>query len=125
MKILLSIKPDFVKKISEGSKRFEFRRVVYRRQEVRTIVVYSSRPVCRLVGEIEVENILSENLRSLWNHTKSSAGISKECFNNYFAGKDLGYAIKIKAYHPYERPIALQEKYPGITPPQSFCYVDS
>lgn len=125
MKILLSIKPNFVAEIVNGKKQFEFRKTLYKRRDLKTIVVYSSSPVCRLVGEIEVEDILYENPDKLWKLTKSAAGITKECFQNYFAGKHYAYAIKIKAFHPYEKPLVLDEKYPGVTPPQSFCYVES
>ena len=125
MKVLLSIKPNFVAEIFNGSKRYEFRKALYKRRDLKTIVVYSSSPVCRLVGEIEVEDVLCDNPEDLWNRTKSAAGISKDYFLNYFAGRNLAYAIKIKAFHPYKRPLKLREKYPGITPPQSFCYVES
>ena len=125
MKILLSIKPNFVAEILNGEKQFEFRRTLYKRRDLKTIVVYSSSPVCRLVGEIEVEDILSEKPDKLWKLTKSAAGITKEYFQNYFSGKHQAYAIKIKAFHPYEKPMVLADKYPGVTPPQSFCYVES
>ena len=125
MKILLSIKPSFVAEIFNGSKKYEFRKALYKRRDLKTIVVYSSSPVCRLVGEIEVEEILCDNPEKLWSRTKSAAGISKDYYLNYFAGKSLAYAIKIKAFHPYKKPFKLKEKYPGITPPQSFCYVES
>ena len=54
MKILLSIKPNYVEEIICGTKLYEFRKTLYRRRDVKTIVVYSSSPVCRVVGEIEV-----------------------------------------------------------------------
>ncbi len=124
MKILLSIKPEFVCEISSGRKLFEFRKVLYRRRDVKTIVVYSSSPMCRLVGEIEVEDILCDTPKEIWKQTQASAGISKERFQKYFSGKTFAYAIKIKTFLPYEKPIPLKEKYPKVSPPQSFCYVE-
>ena len=41
-----------------------------------------------------------------------------------FQGKDIGYAIQINSFHPYPTPKLLEDVYPGITPPQSFCYVE-
>ena len=124
MKILLSIKPNYVAEIICGSKLYEFRKTLYRRKDVKTIVVYSSSPVCRVVGEIEVEEVLCDSPEKLWNKTYRAAGISKDKYKAYFEGRELGYAIKIKAYHPYPKPLRLSELYPGVTPPQSFCYVE-
>lgn len=52
MKILISIKPQFVDKIRRGEKKFEFRRVLPKHQEVDTIIVYASKPVGKVVGEM-------------------------------------------------------------------------
>lgn len=124
MKILLSIKPNFVAEITCGKKLYEFRKTLFRRKDINTIVVYSSSPVCRIVGEIEFDDVLCDSPDQLWNKTYKSAGISKDRYNEYFEGKDFGYAIKIKAYHPYSEPMRLCDIYPGVTPPQSFCYVE-
>jgi hypothetical protein len=122
MKVLLSIKPQFVEEIMQGRKTFEFRKAVPK-QEVSSIVVYSSSPVCRIVGEIEVEQILCHHPSDLWQATHQGAGISRHYFETYFRGRNKAYAIQIKKFRPYSRPIPLREKYPDATPPQSFCYV--
>jgi predicted transcriptional regulator len=123
MKILLSIKPNFVAEISSGKKIFEFRKILYKRRDLKRIVVYSSSPVCRVVGEIEVDDILCDTPSKIWDRTKTAAGISKMSFDKYFEGKNIAYAIKIKSFKPYSEPMRLEMKYPGITPPQSFCYI--
>lgn len=125
MKILLSIKPDFVKQISSGKKRYEFRKALYKRRDVKTIVVYCSSPVCRLVGEIDVDNVLCDTPEQIWNVTEQEAGISKSFYLDYFAGRQVAFAIKIKSFRPYDKPLRLNERYPGVKPPQSFCYVES
>lgn len=124
MKILLSIKPQFVGEIISGSKTFEYRKVMFKRKDVSKVVVYASFPICKIVGEFEVDNILCESPDQLWSVTCHSAGISKDYFFEYFSGKTIAYAIKIKTFHLYGEPIMLQEKYPGIMPPQSFRYVE-
>lgn len=42
MKILLSIKSQYVDKIASGEKRYEFRKVNFRRKDISSIIVYSS-----------------------------------------------------------------------------------
>lgn len=51
MKVLLSIKPEFVEKIFSGEKRFEYRKSIFKQQNIDTIVIYSTMPVGMIVGE--------------------------------------------------------------------------
>ena len=65
MKVLLSIKPEYAYKIFDGSKKYEFRRSVFKDTNVKTIVVYASSPVQKVIGEFEIDSILNESLDSL------------------------------------------------------------
>ena len=118
------LNPIYVLEISSGKKRYEFRKTLYKRRDVKTIVVYCSSPVCRLVGEIDVDKVLCDTPEHIWDLTESEAGVSKSFYSHYFEGKDIAYAIKIKRFRPYIKPIKLSERYPGVTPPQSFCYLE-
>ena len=80
MKILLSIKPKYVEKIVSGEKKYEFRQTIFKREQVDTIVVYSSGKVGKLIGEIKFKTILSDTPLNIWNKTKEEAGLSKEDF---------------------------------------------
>lgn len=123
MKILLSIKPQFVKQIERGEKKFEFRRSLPKRQDIDRIVVYASSPICKLVGEIEIAEILVDSLDNLWKYTGDKSGLSKSEFYKYFNGKEKANAFKIKKFIPYSSPKAIKEIYPNKVAPQSFCYV--
>ena len=57
MKILLSIKPEFAEKILDGTKKFEFRRRVHTRPEVKSVIIYATMPVGRVIGEFSIERI--------------------------------------------------------------------
>jgi predicted transcriptional regulator len=70
MKVLLSIKPEFAEMIFSGSKRYEFRRSIFRNPDVKTIVVYASSPVQKVIGEFEIETIINAELENLWKQTK-------------------------------------------------------
>lgn len=124
MKVLMSIKPEFVDRIISGEKSYEFRIVLYKRDDISRIVVYASSPVCRIVGEIEVASLLTDTPESLWQKTKDKAGISEQFFFAYFSGRDKANAIEVKAFHPYEEHIKLKDKYPHLVPPQSFFYAE-
>jgi len=123
MKVLLSIKPEYAEKIFNGTKKYEFRRSVFKNQSVKTIVVYASSPVQRVIGEFEIEKILNDNLRQLWDKTKEFSGISENFFFEYFINKEKGYAIEIKETKRYDKSLSLKDDF-NTTPPQSFMYLE-
>jgi predicted transcriptional regulator len=122
MKVLLSIKPEFANMIFAGTKKFEFRRAIFRNEEVKTVVVYASAPTKKIIGEFEIEKILNEEIENLWEMTKKFAGIKKEYYLNYFFEKEIGYAIKIKNTKKYKHPLCIKEHF-NLAPPQSFLYL--
>lgn len=124
MKVLLSIKPQFAEMIFSGTKKYEFRRSVFKNPDVKTIVVYASTPVRKVIGEFEIEAIINDELVALWELTKKYAGINEDYFFKYFSNKQSGYAIKIKNVTKYGKALCLREDY-NATPPQSFMYLNS
>lgn len=122
MKVLLSIKPEFADKIFSGEKKFEFRRAIFKNEAVKTVLVYASSPVQKVIGEFEIETILKNDPESLWNSTSDFAGISRDYFMNYFANKDYGFAIKIKKTRKYKIPKCIKKDFNSF-PPQSFLYL--
>ncbi len=122
MRVLLSIKPEFALKIFNGSKRYEYRRTIFKNHEVSRVIVYASNPIRRIIGEFEIENILHDELQLLWAKTKSHAGMSKKRFFEYFANKNKGYAIKVKTTRMYDNPLPLNSLMVS-SPPQSFVYL--
>ncbi|APG03522.1 hypothetical protein BJI69_06080 [Luteibacter rhizovicinus DSM 16549] len=123
MKVLLSIKPEYAEKILLGEKRFEFRKAVPKNAAVRTIVIYATMPVGKVVGEFEVGGILAERPRNIWSMTSAFAGITKRFFNEYFEGRTTAYAIKVKSPKRYDKPLDLSSVLTSGIPPQSFCYL--
>jgi predicted transcriptional regulator len=123
MKVLLSIKPEFAEKILKGEKQFEFRKSVFKNSTVRTIVIYATKPHGKVIGEFDIENVLAEQPHSLWSLTSDTAGISKKFFDEYFNGRDTGFAIKIGKTRRYKEPLELCEVLASGIAPQSFCYL--
>jgi len=123
MKALLSIKPEFADKILSGDKRYEFRKVLFKRN-VDTIVIYATMPVGKIIGEFKVEDILQDKPASLWDRTKEYSGITQDFFNQYFKGKSKAFAIQIKSPSRYREPFDLKKLLLHGVPPQSFCYLN-
>lgn len=122
MRVILSIKPKFAKLIFEGTKKFEFRRSIFKNSKVSTVLVYASAPTSKIIGEFQIEKILNEELELLWMTTRKYSGISKDYYLEYFSGKETGYAIKVRKVKKYKREKCIKETF-GINPPQSFAYV--
>lgn len=51
--VLLSIKPTYVQRIFEGSKKYEFRRVIFKENNIDKIIVYASAPISKIVGILQ------------------------------------------------------------------------
>ncbi len=122
MKVLLSIKPEFVEKIFDGSKKYEYRKVLPKRTDISVIVIYASAPVQRVVGEFRINEIFSESVDILWERTKEYSGISKEYYMSYFQHKNVANAIEIGELKKYKKTKLLSD-YKIVQAPQSFCYI--
>lgn len=124
MKVLLSIKPEFVEKIISGEKKFEFRKSLPKREGITTVVVYSTMPVGKVIGEFRVKGTHSYEPESLWERTKEFAGITKDFFDEYFSTKDLAHAFEIDSFKEYDKPLRISDFLPSGIPPQSYCYIN-
>jgi predicted transcriptional regulator len=122
MKVLLSIKPKFAELIFNGTKKFEFRKAIFKNSNIKTVVVYASSPLQKVIGEFEIEEIFNDEIEKLWLRTKQFAGIKEEYFYQYFAEREMGYAIKIMKTRRYDTPLSLKKDF-NLTPPQSFLYL--
>lgn len=124
MKVLLSIKPEYAEKIFSGLKQFEFRKAVFRNPAVKTVVLYATKPIGKILGEFDIEEIIAENPNTLWTMTSKFAGISRQFFNEYFRGRQTAYAIRVRDARRYDTPLDLGSVLGSGVAPQSFCYID-
>ena len=120
--ILLSIKPEYVERIFNGRKKYEFRKHLPQ-EKVDKIVVYATDPVQRIVGEVDVLGTLTMKPTTLWEFTKDAAGISRAKYRTYFKGCATANAFQLGQVQLYEDPKTLAET--GIkSAPQSFIYLN-
>lgn len=122
--ILLSIRPKYVEGIFNGTKKYEFRRVLPKEREIQTVLIYASAPVSQVVGEFRVGGLCQGKPLSLWRWCSSDAGITIEEFISYFSGCSKSYAYIIAAFRKYKQPFNISKL--GLSrPPQNFCYIDN
>lgn len=121
--ILLSIKPEYSKRIFDGTKKYEYRKHIAKK-EVNKIIVYSSSPEKKVIGEVIVTETIAMKKTALWELTKNDAGISRKKYREYFNGCDIAYAYKLGEFRKYEKPMLLSDF--GLSQaPQSFVYIDN
>lgn len=119
--ILISIKPEYVEQIFNGSKRYEYRRRLPN-DKIDKIVIYCTAPVKSVVGEVSVIKTLSNTLGKLWKQTKDFAGISKEKYFDYFSRKEIANCFVLGDYVKYNQPRKLEDFGVKVAP-QSWVYV--
>lgn len=121
-KILLSINPEHVVHILDGTKTYEFRKDRCK-DDVDGIIIYATAPVKQVVAEADIEGILEDTPMEVWKRTNKKSGISREFFFKYYQGKTKAVAYKLCNVRTFAEPKSLIHY--GVTaPPQSFVYVN-
>lgn len=120
-KLLMSIHPKYASKILNGTKKVEFRTKKCQR-DISTIIIYSTSPICAVVGEAKVSEIIVDSPENIWLKMNKVAGLDKDKFDLYFNGRSEAIAYVFGEVKKYTKPIALSEigvKYA----PRSFVYI--
>ena len=117
---LLSLRPEFAERIFDGTKKYEYRKRVFVREDVDKVVVYATDPLKRVVGEFEFGEIIVDTPTSIWEKTAPYSGINRNRFFKYFLGKQKAYAITIRCAVRYDKPLNPRSMLPDFIPPRSF-----
>lgn len=120
-KILISIKPEYVEKIFNGTKKYEYRTKLAKRN-VDKLVVYCTAPVKKVIGEVDVTNTLTEKPDVLWKKTKEFSGLSKDGYEKYFKKHKEANAYALSNPRVFKKPKSLTD-YGIESAPQSFYYI--
>lgn len=120
--MLLSIKPEYAQRIIDGTKEFEFR-TRQCREDITKIIFYSTAPESKVVGEAEIDEVISGAPSAVWELTKHAAGIPRSFFRSYYKGRPVAVAYKLKNVIAYDEPKVLED-YGIMHIPQSFVYLE-
>ncbi len=119
--MLLSINPEFVESILNGTKLFEYRKFRCR-EDVDKIIIYATAPQKQVVAEAEIEYIIEDDVLNVWRQTKQHSGITYSFFRKYYRGKKKAVAYRLKNVVLYDEPLSLADI--GVSyAPQSYCYL--
>ncbi|MCU4120995.1 ASCH domain-containing protein [Variovorax sp. N23] len=123
--ILISIKPRFAEQILTGAKTVEFRRV-WAVEPVGLAVIYSSSPVKRLVGVVEVDGAVVASPSTVWIRCSSRGpGLQRKELMEYFAGKAKAYGVLLGEVALPKKPVAPKSLFKDFRPPQSYRYLST
>ena len=119
--MLISINPQHVENIFNGTKKYEYRKIRCK-QEVDKIIIYSTYPIMKIVGEAKVEKILEDSPDNICEETKNYSGIDLKFYQQYFKDRSKAIAYKLTNIKKYSIPQELSS-YGIKSAPQSFIYV--
>ena len=119
--ILISIKPKYVDKIFNGSKKFEYRTKLAKKDEDK-LIVYCTSPVQRVIGEVDVVETLAYSPETLWNKTHKYSGITKAEYDRYFLDHQNACAYVLGNVKKYSQPKVLEDFGLHVAP-QTFYYL--
>ena len=121
-KVLMSIKTIHAEKILASIKRYKFRKIRCKKR-VDVIVIYATAPIMKVLGEVEVKEIIEDTSRTVWEKTKTAAGIDLSFFNRYFEGRETVVAYALGDVTVFSKPKKLSD-YNLKVAPQSYAYVE-
>ena len=119
-KIIISINPEHVNNIINGTKKYEYRTKAAKK-DVNKLIIYETMPIKKVVAEAEIVAVLALDPNALWEKTKEYSGITKKFFDEYFKNRKIAYAYKLGKIKVYDEPKALAEFGLKSAPP-SFAY---
>ncbi|MFA4877024.1 MAG: ASCH domain-containing protein [Methanoregula sp.] len=125
MNVLLSVRPRYVDAIISGRKKFEFRKKIFKADDIDFVLIYASSPIRRIVGYFKLDDVIIDHPKNLWNNFSNHSGLEKTEFFEYFQEREIGYALHIKSFKKFPKPIDPKDIFQNFIPPQSFCYIHS
>lgn len=119
MKAIISIKPQFVEKILNGEKRFEYRKS-FLKDIPGKCYIYSTLPVGKVVGFFTIKQVLRDDPKKIWELSKEKAGITKDFFDLYYFERNKAVAIEIESVNIFEKPKDYKKIDPSGKIPQTY-----
>jgi len=126
---MISLKEEYFKRIIDGIKPFEFRKVFASSlDEPFMCAIYVSSPVQAIQGMVHFDKPISGSTEEILELAKRSNYPFIDSVKDYLKGKDTAYALPINKSEVFRKPITLREirrVYPSFRPPQSFYCLEN
>lgn len=128
--LLISIKPQYAKKIFKGEKTIELRKSTPLRAGINSyMLIYVTSPVKELWGICKIAGIIKDKPEIIWEKFGEKTGITKEEFDNYYEETNNAYGIELMEVKSLLGHTINLEKLKkiihGFNPPQTYRYIDN
>ena len=123
--VVFSIKPEYCKKIVDGTKTVELRRrFPTSTRPGTTALIYATSPQRALFGIAQIARVTKLPTNQIWTKYQRCAGVTRKEFDEYFSGLNIGVAIELRGAKALTREVELSElrRRFNFEPPQSFLY---
>jgi predicted transcriptional regulator len=124
--LIMSIKPEYLHKILNGTKTIELRTVKPNVSKGDLIVFYASSPQKAICGAATVLSITEGSPKLIWTKYSDELGIDKVSYDFYFKNRKKAFGIILDTIWKYLQPVQLEklrEAKADFMPPQSFRYL--
>jgi predicted transcriptional regulator len=126
-KLIMSMRPEYADRVFSKSKQVEFRKKFSVKWRGCKAVVYGTKPLGALMGEVTLRNVTYGTPAAMWEAFGAMGGCTHEEFSGYIENSDGVYAIELSDVAPYVSPIALAQVShlinEDLQPPQSFSSI--
>lgn len=125
--VVVSVKPEYARAIAAGKKTVELRRRFPNVQPGAWLILYATLPMGVIVGKALIEAVEHEAPSDIWARHGGAAQVSKGFFDQYYAGRTQGVAVRLGAFIQFG-PLSMAEVravLPDFRPPQSYRYLGS
>jgi predicted transcriptional regulator len=119
--IMLSIRPQYMDKILDGSKKYEVRTDRY--PIVSEIIFYVTAPVGQVVAKAKVKGWMHGRVDAVFYSTEDQAGMTREAYMNYFKEKMWALAYELGKVVRFPVPMTLAD-FGLSSPPQCFVWIE-
>ena len=92
------------------------------KEKIDTIIVYSSSPIQKVVGELKIKQVLYDKKSIIWNKTNRYGGITKIKYDKYYENCGYAVAYEIEKTILYDKQKDLKD-FNVRTAPQSYVYI--
>lgn len=119
---VMAIHPRYADAILKGDKLVEFRKRKLA-DDIRTVLIYATAPVQRVIGEFSIKETVIDEPASIWATFGDVGIIDESSFGDYYASSTQAVALVVDQVTRYGRPQTLSELETKSIP-QSFYYVN-
>lgn len=122
--VLLSVEPKHAAALLDGSKQFEYRRVVPARGPPMRLVLYATAPRKEAVGVVWSHDVRTGKPETVVDRTVRHTPSDRGDVLDYFEGVDEAHAIRVSSFRRFDEPVPRSElEADGIAPAQNFRYI--